>query len=117
MAGEVMVFFEKYTAMVGPPTVGSQFHYSDPFEVTGQKQIDIEIFVVGVTGGGTVVVTPQVSSDMITWTDGTPTGAIGGYTRATLSLTDTPRFVRLQVTHSATGVVASLWAKGVARDC
>ena len=117
MAGEVMVFFGKYSGLVGPPTVATQFHYSDPFEVVGSKQVDIEVFVAGITGAGTVVATPETSSDMITWTAGTPTAALGGNTLATLSITSPARYLRLRITHSATGIVASLWAKGVGRDC
>jgi hypothetical protein len=112
MAGETIVFFAKYTTLVDTRT-----YYSDPYEVTGYRTINVETFMAGVNGAPTtVVVTLQQSSDLITWSD-LDTGTLAVNTPDTMSATGPARYVRCTVAITGgTSPAVTLWCKGVARD-
>jgi hypothetical protein len=53
VAGETIVFFAKYTTLVGA-TAGGIVYYSDPFEVTGYKTVTAETGFGGAIGSGAI---------------------------------------------------------------
>ena len=63
---ETIGFFTKWTTLLGGSGAAITY-YSDPFDVTPYKTLDIEVMVKGLTGG---VPTAQLeeSSDIETWT-------------------------------------------------
>ena len=67
MQGDTIVFFPKYTTLFGHATAGGIF-YSDPYDVTGYNQIDLQVFLdsEGVAGSFDAIL--QESSDLETWT-------------------------------------------------
>jgi hypothetical protein len=112
MAGETIVFFAKYTTLVGNTVV----YYSDAFDVTGYRTITAETGFGGAAGSGAISAQMEQSSDMQTWT------AFGSAMAPTSTPvleteTDPARYIRLKVTISGSANAAvSFWAKAVARE-
>ena len=117
MAGETIVFFQKYTTLVGAAGPGGFVYTSDPYEVTPYKSVVLEVDFAGGTTGSGISAQLQGSSDLITWTDllgAALTPAIGALASATE--TDTPRYVRVVITVTAAEDSVTLWAKAVCRE-
>jgi len=111
VAGETIVFYPKYTSLV------SGTYFSDPYDVTGYKQVDTEVLLVGAVGTSPVVTALlQESSDLITWTDISTATTLTAGTVSVLSKTSPARYIRLRIIVSGTNPVGTLWAKAVARD-
>lgn len=107
-----MNYFSKWTTLLGG-TVAAITYYSDPFEVTAYKTIEGEVNVKGVSGG-TPTAQLEESSDLEKWTGvGSPTN-LAENTLATISHSDSARYVRLAIVVPATRTM-TFWAKGVAR--
>lgn len=115
MAGETIVFFPKYTSLAGSASPGTPYT-SDPYEVISWKQVEVEILVVQFTASGTGTALLQESSDLLTWTDIGTASALTAGTVKQLSETNPARYLRLVITITVNGAVATLWAKAVARD-
>ena len=111
MAGETIVFFPKYTALV----VGT--YYSDPYDVTGYKTVDVQtMHVTSIGTAPTASVQMQQSSDLITWDAvGSAMAPVAGQTD-TEPLSGTARYVRAVATIGGTTATAVIWVKGVARE-
>ena len=116
MAGETIVFFGKYTSLVGAVGPAGFVYTSDPFEVTPYKSVVIEVNFAGGTTGSAISAQAQESSDLITWTNlGAPlTPAIGAL--ASMTETDTARYIRLVITVTAAEDAVTVWAKAVCRE-
>ena len=67
MPGENIVFFPKWTSLAG--TGGGQIYYSDPYEVTPYKTLEVETLLAVVTASGTVAARLEQSSDLQTWSE------------------------------------------------
>lgn len=110
MAAENIVFFPKYTTLV------EGVYYSDPYDVTMYKSINVETAHTASIASATTSAQIQGSSDLITWTNiGTAMAPLAGNVDDE-TVTDAPRYLRVEMTIGATGGVATIWVKGVARD-
>ena len=110
MAGENIVFFPKYTALV------TGTYYSDPYEVTGYKTLSAEVNNSAVINSATVTGRVQQSSDLLTWTDTGSDMIPSAGASATQDTSNPARYVRLKVVIGGTNATATIWAKAVARD-
>ena len=109
MAGETIIFFPKYSSLVAGT------YYSDPFDVTGYKELTAEALLIGSVGTSPqVTAILQESSDLTTWTDIGSASTLSS-TMSVLTKTDPARYVRMKVVVSGTGAVGTLWSKAVAR--
>ena len=110
MPSETIVFFRKYTSLAGGST-----YRSDPYEVTPYRQLTAEAVLAGAAGTGTATGQLYESSDMLTWT---PVGSTTNLsaTVAVISQTYPARYVLLEIVVPGSMTVATVWAKGVARD-
>ncbi len=115
MAGETIVFFSKYTSLAGDASPGTTY-YSDPYDVTSWKQVEVEILLVRIIGSGTATAQLEESSDLLSWTAiGTASSLTAG-TVAQISKSNPSRYLRLKVIIVGATAVGTLWAKAVARD-
>ena len=114
MPGDNIVFFPKWTSLAG--TGGGQVYYSDPYEVTPYKTLDVETLRAVVTAGGTVAARLEHSSDLQTWTEAGGSGNLTAGAVDAISKSSPARYVRMKITVTAAGAVATLWSRGVARD-
>lgn len=115
MAGETIVFFPKYTCLVGVASPGEDY-YSDPYDVTSYKTVSIEALAKAVAASATVAVQMEESSDMITWSDMGSSMALTPGTPSLADNTSPARYIRAKVTVVGADGVVTLWVKGVARD-
>jgi hypothetical protein len=108
---ETIVFFAKYTTLV------QGTYYSDPFEVTGFKDIAAQTMLAAVVGSGTISAQMQQSSDLITWSNfGSAMEPTAGNITTEVE-PDPARYIRLVVTAGGAGSgVITFWAKAVARE-
>lgn len=113
MAGIILSFYGKFTTLVGAGN-----YYSDPFDVTGQKNVDVETLLVASIGSPTTVnAYLEGSSDLQTWTTLTGPNALTAGTVDTLSKSSPPRYVRVRIQITGgTNPAVTLWSKGIARD-
>jgi len=112
MAGIILSFFGKFTSLVGTGA-----YYSDPFDVTGRKNVDVETLLVAANGAPTVSAYLEQSSDLQTWTTANGPNTLSAGTIDTLSKSSPARYVRVRIQISGgTNPVLTLWSKGVARD-
>lgn len=118
--GENFDFFPKYTTVMYYS--GSYTFYSDPWEVVPYNEISVEVFIAGMTTAATFWAELEESNDLEQWsgTGGSGTSQLtSAGSLATLTASDTARFVRLTLhTFTAPSVpdYFVLWAKGVARN-
>jgi hypothetical protein len=118
VAGETIVFFPKYSTLVGAASPGIDY-YSDPFEVTGYKTVTAETGFGGAVGSAAISARMQQSSDLITWTSfGSAMEPASQAVPVQETEQDPARYVRLKVNILGAGQSPSLtfWAKAVARD-
>ena len=108
---ETILFFAKYT------TVVEGTYYSDPFEVTGYKDIAAQTMLAAVVGTGTISAQMEQSSDLVTWSNfGSAMAPSAGNITTELEA-DPARYIRLKVTAGGAGSgVITFWAKAVARE-
>lgn len=112
MPGIILSFFGKYSSLVGAAS-----YYSDPFDVTGQKTVDVETLLVAATGTPTVTATLEQSSDLLTWTVADGPGTLTAGTVDTRTKSSPARYVRTKIQISGgSSPVVTLWCKGIARD-
>jgi len=116
VAGETIVFFPKYTSLVGIASPG-QIYYSDPYDVTGYKTVDVESLLAATSASGTVAARLEQSSDMVTWSEVGGSGTLTAGTIDVISKSSPARYIRMKLTVVTANAVATVWSKGVARDC
>jgi hypothetical protein len=114
VAGETIVFYPKYTTLCGKGAGGATY-YSDPYDVTGYKTIDVETYAPAFNGSPTVTVKLEQSSDLITWSDA-DSDTLAEATLLTQSKTSPARYVRVSVLVNGATTGLTLWSKGVARE-
>ncbi len=114
MAGENMEFFRKFTTLV------SGVYYSDPYDVSGQKAITLQVmFAEGIGTTPTVTAQLQHSADLQSeaFADLGSSVAPAEGAVASTTVSDPLRYVRLKVTiGGSSNPAATFWAKAVARD-
>jgi hypothetical protein len=115
VAGQTIVFYPKYTSLVGAASTG-QIYYSDPYDVTRFKTLEVETLLEVVSGAGTVAARLEQSSDLLSWSEVAGSGNLTAGTVDVMSKSDPARYVRVKITVVTANVVATLWCKGVARD-
>jgi hypothetical protein len=108
MAGVILPFFRKWTAVAGP-----NVHPSDVHELTGYFNLLIEVQVSGLIAGP-LNIQPMQSMDGQIWAAGAVVACALGYTP--IALNNPMRFVRLDAQGAGAGTIASFFAIGVARD-
>jgi len=116
VAGETIVFFPKYTSLVGVASAG-QIYYSDPYEVTGYKSVEVETLLSAVTASATVAARLEQSSDLLTWTEVGGSSTLTAGTIDVISKSSPARYVRMKLTVVTANSVVTVWSKGVGRDC
>ena len=114
MPGDNIVFFPKWTSLAG--TGGGQIYYSDPYEVTPYKTLEVETLLAVVTAGGSVAARLEQSSDLQTWTEAGGSSTLTAGVVDAISKSSPARYVRMKITVTVANAVATLWSKGVARD-
>jgi hypothetical protein len=115
MAGDVIVFFPKYSSFAGATAPGT-IYYSDPFDVTQWKSVAAETMFAGASGSPTISAIMEQSSDLLKWSDFSTAMAPGVTESALRTASDPARYIRLKLTVVGASTVAVVWAKAVCRD-
>jgi hypothetical protein len=109
---DTIVFFPKYTALVGIAS-----YYSDPFEVVPYKTVVSENFLAIVSGGGAATAQFEQSSDLITWTGVAGATNLVAATAVEVTMSSPERYIRMKINvTTVAGAVAVVWSKGVVRE-